>query len=51
MISAIKTAWAIAYALTLLGGGIYVGWHSNTLYSQATTDPLGLAYKLAIGGK
>lgn len=45
----IRNMIALIYSLALLSGGIYIGWQSNTFYSQVTQNPLSLLGKL--GGK
>ena len=37
----IKTLIFLIYSCSLLSGGIYLGWQTNTLYSQITQNPLG----------
>lgn len=44
--STIRNLIFLTSSLFLLGGGIYVGWQANTLYSQVvqiTENPLGFA--------
>jgi len=39
------------YTLGVLGTGAYFGWHSNSLYTEATQNPIGFLTKLTTGNK